>query len=762
LLAALALGVPSSVMAAVYSCNEAGLNAGLAAGGLVQFSCTGASTIPITSGKTVSVSGTIIDGQNLVTFQGSAGFTLFAVASGVSATFRNLTITGASVTALGAVMSCGPGTTCVLDTVALNADDASSGGALLYAASGSISVSNSTISGGNGNVLMGDTATLSMTSSTVSAVLRGVVARNGTTATVQHSTLVSLNTGVQAVGATDSISLGHVLFANNAADVSGATVTSTGFNLIEDGLAGAQPTDIVGAPARVLALASNGGPTQTVGLQGCSPAINTGSTTATQSFDQRGSGFPRVLQGRQDIGAFESNLTAVPCITTQPVGQTVFATQTLTLSVAAITGQGTLSYQWRQGGTAISGATSATYTKAAALADAGSYDVVVTNSAGSVTSNAVTVTVNGPPSITTQPVGQTVFAGQTLTVSVAASGASLTYRWRRNGVVIAGATSATYTKTAVLTDAGSYDVIVTNPAGSVTSNAVTVTVNGPPSITTQPVGQAVFANQALALSVTASGASLSYQWRLNGTAIAGATSATYAKTAAPADAGSYDVVISNPAGSVTSNAVTVTVDGPPAVTVDPVAVTLFAGQPLALSVEATGNALSYQWRRDGVALAQATGAAFALPAVTLQDAGAYDCVVTNPAGSVTSAAAAVTVNGPPVVTTQPASVDVGVGDAFNLAVVATGEALTYQWRKDDVDLAGATSASYGVATAVETDSGDYTVVVTNPAGSVTSDKATVHVQPVKGEPSGCGCTSETGGLLPVLALAALALRRRRA
>src|SRR5439155_27037020 len=77
LLAALALALPSSATATVYSCNEAGLDAGLSAGGLVQFGCAVASTIPITSSKTVAVSGTTIDGQDRVTFQGSPGFRLF-------------------------------------------------------------------------------------------------------------------------------------------------------------------------------------------------------------------------------------------------------------------------------------------------------------------------------------------------------------------------------------------------------------------------------------------------------------------------------------------------------------------------------------------------------------------------------------------------------------------------------------------------------------------------------------------------------------
>src|SRR5262249_26090804 len=114
------------------------------------------------------------------------------------------------------------------------------------------------------------------------------------------------------------------------------------------------------------------------------------------------------------------------------------------------------------------------------------------------------------------------------------------------------------------------------------------------------------------------------------------------------------------------------------------------------------------------------------------------------------------------ITGQPAGVEVTVGDAFNLVVEATGDALTYQWRKDDVDLAGATSASYGVATATEADSGEDTVVGTNPVGSGTSDRAHGRVPAAGEKPRGCGCNSEAGGLLPVLALAALTLRRRRA
>ena len=96
-------------------------------------------------------------------------------------------------------------------------------------------------------------------------------------------------------------------------------------------------------------------------------------------------------------------------------------------------------------------------------------------------------------------------------------------------------------------------------------------------------------------------------------------------------------------------------------------------------------------------------------------------VVSNFVGSVTSAPAMLTVNPvPPAITTPPMSQTVNAWQDVNFAVVATGPFLTYQWRKDGVDLAGATSATYSVPFAQTNHAGNYTVVVSNPVGSVTS------------------------------------------
>src|SRR6185312_4650110 len=132
--------------------------------------------------------------------------------------------------------------------------------------------------------------------------------------------------------------------------------------------------------------------------------------------------------------------------------------------------------------------TNASYTTpATTTSDNGAvYSVVVSNSAGSVTSSNATLTVDSTvvaPTITTQPANQTVTVGQSASFSVVASGtAPLTYQWQNNGTNIAGATNASYTTPATTSsDNGAvYSVVVSNSAGSVTSNNVTLTVSTPP------------------------------------------------------------------------------------------------------------------------------------------------------------------------------------------------------------------------------------------------------------------------------------------
>ncbi|MFM7773717.1 MAG: immunoglobulin domain-containing protein, partial [Candidatus Kapaibacterium sp.] len=120
-------------------------------------------------------------------------------------------------------------------------------------------------------------------------------------------------------------------------------------------------------------------------------------------------------------------------ITAQPSGSSVCLGQNFTLSVSA---SGTaLTYQWRRNGTNVTGATNASYTVAGSASTFGSYDVVITGSCGTVTSNSVTVSERTATSITAQPTASpsSVCLGGSFTLSVSAAGSNVGYQWRRNG-----------------------------------------------------------------------------------------------------------------------------------------------------------------------------------------------------------------------------------------------------------------------------------------------------------------------------------------
>ena len=269
---------------------------------------------------------------------------------------------------------------------------------------------------------------------------------------------------------------------------------------------------------------------------------------------------------------------------------------------------------------------------------------------------------------------------------------------------------------------------------------VTVTA---PAIVTQPASTTVAVGSTASFSVTASGtAPLTYQWSKNAAAISGATSATYTTPATVAgDNGStFSVVVSNSAGTATSTNATLTVSSPtaPAITSQPSNATVTVGATASFSVTASGTApLSYQWKKNGTAITGATSSSYTTPATVSGDNGAtFSVVVTNSAGSATSNNATLTVNpiAAPSITSQPASATVNAGSTATFSVTATGAApLSYQWRKNAVNISGATSASYTTPATVIGDSGaTFSVVVTNGGGSVTSTNATLTVNPIVG------------------------------
>jgi hypothetical protein len=170
----------------------------------------------------------------------------------------------------------------------------------------------------------------------------------------------------------------------------------------------------------------------------------------------------------------------------------------------------------------------------------------------------------------------------------------------------------------------------------------------------------------------------------------------------------------------------------PAIVTPPPSQTVFAGATVNFTVSASGTPpLSYQWQKNTVNIAGATSASLTLASVTAADAGSYRAVVTNTAGTATSAAATLVVNAAPVapaITLQPISQGVNAGANVSFVIAASGTTpLSYQWRKNAAAIPGATSATLNLPSVTTADAGTYSAIVTNAAGSAASDNATLTV-----------------------------------
>ena len=398
-------------------------------------------------------------------------------------------------------------------------------------------------------------------------------------------------------------------------------------------------------------------------------------------------------------------VNALPTSTITASSATTFC-QGGSVVLNANTGTG-LSYQWRLNGTNITGATSSSYTANAS----GSYTVVVTNtSTCSATSTATVVTVNALPTATITASSATTFCQGGSVVLNANTGAGLSYQWFNNASAISGATSASYTANA----SGSYTVVVTNTSTcSATSTATVVTVNALPTATITPATATTFCQGGSVVLNANTGTGFTYQWRLNGTNITGATTSSYSANAS----GSYTVVVTNASTcSATSTATVVTVNALPTATITPATATTFCqGASVVLNAN-TGTGLSYQWFNNAVAISGATTSTY-----TANASGSYTVVVTNTSTcSATSTATVVTVNALPTATITPATTTTFCQGGSVVLNANTGAGLTYQWRLNGNPISGATSSSY-TANA----SGSYTVVVTNTSMCSATSTATV-------------------------------------
>lgn len=355
---------------------------------------------------------------------------------------------------------------------------------------------------------------------------------------------------------------------------------------------------------------------------------------------------------------------------------------------------------------------------------------------------------SAPIQILSQPLAATVDPGATHTFNVTAQAlGALSYQWRFNGTSISGATASTFQLTAINEgDEGDYDVVISTLYGRAVSAAAALTVNNPVSsviISRSPADALIDEGSSVTFSAAANGSGdLSYQWRRNGEDIEGATSSTYLiGNVESFHAGTYTVRVSSllsPSG-VISNEVVLEVASMvrnPIASRTPPDEKVSIGSSVTFQVAADGTGpFTYQWFKDGEAIADATQATYTIPFAGDGAEGDYTVRVanalTNPgvlSNEVPLALDARVANVSVERTPGVGAVAVGQRVDFTVSNAGLGP-FTYQWYKDNVVIAGANSVTYTLLSVLESDTGDYTVRVFNaetPAG-VLSDPVDLSV-----------------------------------
>lgn len=375
-----------------------------------------------------------------------------------------------------------------------------------------------------------------------------------------------------------------------------------------------------------------------------------------------------------------------------------------TLTAAPATG---LTYQWLLNNNIIPGATAAAYS--ATLA--GSYRVLAANGICADTSAPFILDVRPLPVVTTTPAGNQSFCSNTTLTIAAFSATGYTYQWNNGGLPIPGETGQVYLANA----SGSYSVTATFNGCTATSAPVNATRLTAPAATITAGGPVSFCAPGSVVLSANTGTGLTYQWRRNGSPITpAATGSTYTATVS----GAYTVVVSNTNCPATSNTINVTASTLPSATVNTVGTTTFCLGSSVTFQAAFVTGYTYQWYRNSTAIPGATQ--FSYQATT---AGAYYVVITNGACVRTTTPINVTVNALPVAviasTTGATAFCAGGSVTFT---ANAGAGLTYQWRRNNLNIAGETGISYTATT-----SGVYQVTVSNGICPATSAGQTVVV-----------------------------------
>jgi len=345
---------------------------------------------------------------------------------------------------------------------------------------------------------------------------------------------------------------------------------------------------------------------------------------------------------------------------------------------------------------------------------------------------SVSVTVSANPNAS---IAVTETSGNTNNDGTICNGASATltasggtaYTWST------GETTAELTQNPTTTT--TYTVTVTKANGCKANNNQTLTVNALPTPSVSVAETSGTANDdgnicAEATAVITATRGTAYAWS------SGENTASI--TINPSATTTYTVTVTDANGCSASTSQSLNIDplAVPTITMQPVAVTQCASTNATFTVEATSSEnITYQWLKDGINIEDANDATLTLNTLVANDAANYSVDVIGLCGTVPSTSVALVVNPLTVITTQPTALTQCFGTNANFNVVATGTGtLTYQWKKNNTNIAGATNASLNYPNVLTSDAGSYTLEVVGGCGILTSNAAVLVVNPIPATP----------------------------
>ncbi|WP_330443465.1 gliding motility-associated C-terminal domain-containing protein [Flavobacterium sp. C4GT6] len=464
-----------------------------------------------------------------------------------------------------------------------------------------------------------------------------------------------------------------------------------------------------------------------------------GATASTYTADAEGGYYLRVTGGScmQQSNSLSLVQDVITVSSNNPVVDVILPGETKVLTVT--TDANGPQYDWTLNGSPIAGTTGTIN-----ATQAGEYIVTVTQLAGCTATAQYTFTLEAPTSydITINPdagymactstsvtLDISSFTGTTTSGTVAVIDFGYTYQWYKNGVAVAGANTTSLILNSA-SENGNYYLVVTLPGyGPVTSN--TVTVNLAVQTVTITGGTTICEGSTTVLTSSLTAPTYSFQWYKDNVAIPGATAYTHTVDSD----GDYYITVGNGTCNMQSNIMTITTEVVNITSTDPVLDVIIPGETKTLTVNTDANGPQYSWTRNGAPIAGTTST------INATQDGEYVVTVTQTVGCAATAQYTFVLEYP---TSFNVSIATGAGyiactstsvvlniSSFTATTTSGTVAITdlgyaYQWYKNGVAVAGATSQVLTINSASE--NGNYYLVVTLPDyGPVTSNTVTINL-----------------------------------